>query len=218
MKLTSIFIITALLLTTSCTDKTKSDTKEEKESSSASREAKDEPWVEVDSATMMKNMMAYGTPGTVHQMMASWDGTWNGDMTMWHYDGAPAEKMTGTAVNKMILGGRYQESTHSGNMMGMPFEGRSLLAYDNADKKFVSSWVDNWSTGIMIMTGTWDETTKSMTLTGTMPDINRPGKECHFKEKFTIIDDNTHHMEMWGPDPKTGKEYKMMEMRMTRKK
>jgi hypothetical protein len=218
MKLIGFLIFSALLLVTSCSDKTKSDSKEGKDTTSISKDTRDEAWVSVDSATMMKNMMEYGTPGPMHQMLASSNGTWTGDMTMWQYDGAAPEKMVGTAVNSMILGGRYQESIHTGNMMGMPFEGRSLLAYDNAQKKFVSTWIDNWSTGFMTMSGTWDEATKSMTMTGTMPDINRPGKECSFKEKFTIIDDNTQHMEMWGPDPKTGKEYKMMEIRMTRKK
>ena len=215
MKLFRLTFILALLIAASCSDKTKSDSKEEKEST---KDTKEEAWVPVDSATMMKNMIEYGTPGPMHQMMASWNGTWTGDMTMWHSDGAAPEKMTGTAVNSMILGGRYQESIHTGNMMGMPFEGRSLLAYDNAQKKFVSTWIDNWGTGFMNMSGTWDEATKSLSMSGTMPDINRPGKECSFKEKFTIIDENTQHMEMWGPDPNTGKEYKMMEIRMTKKK
>ena len=30
---------------------------------------KDEPWVPVDSATMMKAMMDYGTPGEMHKML-----------------------------------------------------------------------------------------------------------------------------------------------------
>lgn len=215
MQIKTLTVCTALLVFISCSnDKTKSESKEE----STKSENKEEAWVVVDSATMMKNMMDYGTPGNMHKMMASWEGTWSGDMSMWEYDGAAPQKMVGTAVCSMILGGRYQTSVHTGDMMGMPFEGHEILGYDNATKQFVSTWVDNWSTGMMTMTGPWDEATKSMTLTGTTPDINRPGKECHFREKITIIDDNTHQMEMWGPDPKTGKEYKMMEIKATRKK
>ncbi len=103
-------------------------------------------------------------------------------------------------------------------MMGMAFEGMSLMAYDNAIKKFTSSWIDTWSTGIMNMSGSWDEATKSITLSGTMPDICRPGKECTMREVYKVADDNTHIMEMYGPDPKTGKEMKMMEIKFTRKK
>lgn len=73
-------------------------------------------------------------------------------------------------------------------------------------------------TGIMLMKGTWDDGSKTLTLTGTMPDITRPGKECKLKETFKVVDDNTQIMSMYGPDPATGKEYKMMEMKMTRKK
>ena len=70
----------------------------------------------------------------------------------------------------------------------------------------------------MNMSGPWDESSKTLTLTGKYPDINRPGKECSMKEVFKVVDDNTQSMEMYGPDPKTGKEYKMMEIKMTRKK
>ena len=137
---------------------------------------------------------------------------------MWDHVAAPVQKSTSTAVNTMIMGGRYQSSKHTGNMMGMPFEGQSITAYDNAKKKFVSTWIDNFGTGIMVMEGNWDATTKTMTMSGSMPDICRPGKECTMKEIFTMVDDNTQKMEMYSPDPKTGKEFKMMEIVMTRKK
>ena len=61
----------------------------------------------VDSATMMKNWMAYSTPGDMHKMIAGWNGTWNGEVTMWHAPGAPPETSKSTAVNKTVLGGRY---------------------------------------------------------------------------------------------------------------
>ena len=178
----------------------------------------DEAWVPIDSATMMKAMMDYGTPGKMHELLASWNGTWTGETTMWDYEGAPPQKSTSTEVNSMILGGKYQTSKHTGDMMGMPFEGISTTAYDNATKQFVATWIDTWSTGIMTMTGNWDEATKTLTLTGKTPDICRPGKECTMRQVITVVDDNTHNMVMYGPDSKTGKEYKVMELKMTRKK
>jgi len=219
MKKTLLTACTAMLLLAACNNTETKDNKSDSTGTTTTTEVKtEETWVPVDSATMMKAMMDYATTGDMHKMMASWDGTWNGDMTMWQNEGAPPSKMVGTAVNTMILGGRYQSSKHTGNMMGMPFEGMSLMGYDNALKKFVSSWVDNFGTGIMMMSGPWDAATKTLTLTGSMPDICRPGKMCTMKEVFTIIDDNTQHMEMYGPDSKTGKEFKMMEIHMTRKK
>jgi hypothetical protein len=44
------------------------------------------------------------------------------------------------------------------------------------------------------------------------------GRECDFKEVYKIIDDNNQVMEMYGPDPKTGQQYKSMEIKLTRKK
>jgi hypothetical protein len=82
-----------------------------------------------DSATMMKNWQMYMTPGDVHKMMATWAGTWNGDISMWMVPGAPEQKTTGTLVNKMIMNGLYLQGTNSGMMMGMPFSGLGTTAY-----------------------------------------------------------------------------------------
>lgn len=78
--------------------------------------------------------MAYMTPGPMHKMLASSNGEWHEEMTFWMAPGAPATKAESDCVNKMILGDRYQESIHTGSMMGMPFEGRSTVGYDNAKK------------------------------------------------------------------------------------
>jgi hypothetical protein len=219
MKRVILTVFGAAILLYACNNEAKNETT--KDSSATTNSAmtdKEEAWVPVDSAKAMQDMMAAGTPGPMHQMIASWNGTWTGETTMWEKpDGEPI-KSTGTAVNTTILGGRYQSAKHSGNMMGMPFEGTSTLGYDNVRKVFVSTWVDNWSTAIMYLSGPWDESTKTMTLSGKIADPSRPGKECNIREVFKIVDDNTQLMEMYGPDPATGKEYKMMEIKLTRKK
>ena len=203
-----------VLVMTACKNES---SKETAKGDSSSAKPADEAWVPVDSATQMAKMIEYGTPGEMHKMLASWNGTWNGEMTMWNYEGAAPQTTKSTAVNTMAMDGRYQLSKHSANMMGMPFEGMSIMAYDNATKKFSASWIDNMSTGIMNTTGDWNAATKTLVSTGTMPDICRPGKTCAFREVYKVVDDNNHTMEMYGPDPKTGKEYKMMEIKLSRK-
>src|SRR5574339_354003 len=116
MKRLTLTICASILLLFSCNNEKKADDAA-KETTDATA-PKEEPWVVVDSATMMKKMMEYGTPGPMHQMLASWNGTWTGETTMWDYEGAAPQKSSGTAVNEMILGGKYQKTTHSGNMMG----------------------------------------------------------------------------------------------------
>lgn len=178
---------------------------------------KETAFVPVDSATAMKNWTIFMTPGDMQKMIVSWDGKWNTEISSWMSPDAPPEKSTGTSINKSVLGGRYQESVHTSTMMGMPFEGHGTLGYDNAKKTFVSSWIDNFGTGIIKLEGSWDAATKSITMKGMCTDPSS-GKDCEMKEIFKVVDDNTHVMEMYGPNPKDGKEMKMMEMKFSRAK
>lgn len=175
-------------------------------------------WKPVDSATAMKNWTEYATPGEMQKMLAKSDGNWTGETTMWMENGAKPMVSKSEATNKMMYGGRYQITNHKGDFMGMPFEGMSIVGYDNSKKKFVSTWIDNMGTGIMHSEGDWNPSTKSVEFKGKMTDASRPGKECDFREVFTFVDDNTQKLEMYGPDSKTGKEYKTMEIKYSRKK
>ncbi|THU41975.1 DUF1579 domain-containing protein [Niastella caeni] len=165
--------------------------------------------------SMMKAWSAYMTPGDVHKMIAKWDGKWKEDLTFWMQPGAPPTKSTATCVNKMIMGGRYQQSTHSGVMMGQPFEGQGTLAWDNARKMFISTWIDNMGTGIMYMEGPWDNATKTATLKGKTTDP-MTGKEMDVRQTFNVVNDNTQKLEMFMTQD--GKEFKTMEIIFTRAK
>jgi hypothetical protein len=163
----------------------------------------------------MKAWTDYMTPGEVHKMMAKWDGKWKEDVTVWMQPGAPPTKSTSTCVNKMVLGGRYQQSTHTGTMMGQPFEGQGTLAWDNARKMLISTWIDNMGTGIRYMEGPWDNATKSASLKGKMTDP-ATGKEMDVKQTFTVVNDNSQKMEMFMTQD--GQEFKTMEIVLTRMK
>lgn len=213
----TLFIAIGLTACDNATNKTEVTTTTDSSMGDTMSTTTDPPTGPVDSATMMQNWMAYMTPGDVHKMMESWNGTWNGEVTMWHVPDAPPEVSNATTTNKMILGGRYQQSTSTGNMMGQPFEGISTVAYDNAAKMFTSTWIDNMGTGMMVLTGPWNEATKTMMLSGKMIDPSAGNaKEMQIRETFQIIDDKNQLMEMFGPGP-DGKEYKMLSIKYTRK-
>jgi hypothetical protein len=218
MKSTVLIICIALLI--SCNSGTSNSESTSKDTTAASvsdagNDAKSEEWVPVDSATAMQAMMQAGTPGKEQAILAKSDGKWKAEVTMWEKPDAAPMKSTGILTNKMILGGRYQETTFKGDMMGMPFEGVSTTGYDNARKVWIASWVDNMSTGIITMEGTMDEPSQTLTLTGKML-CPANGKMCEIKQVMKKIDDKTEIMEMYGPDMKTGKSYKNMEMKMTK--
>jgi hypothetical protein len=171
------------------------------------------------SDTATKNWMDYMTPGKEHKMMASWDGIWTGEVSLWTAPGQPPVQSTTTTTNKMVLGGRYQQASFSGDMMGMPFEGMSTLAFDNGKKQFVSTWIDNMGTGMMVSSGKWDDASKSVTFKGKMVDATAGnGKEVEFREVFKVTDNDHQSMEMYAVDPASGKEFKTMEIKFTRKK
>lgn len=209
-----IMLFSAAVLLSAC-EKTK--TADNANSDKTDTIAANSEWKPVDSATATKAWMEYSTPGEMQQMIAKSDGNWTGETTMWMENGGQPMTSKSEATNKMMFDGRYQMSTHKGNMMGMPFEGISILGYDNAKKKFVSSWIDNMGTGIMTLEGDWNPSTKSIEFKGKMTDPTRPEKDCNVREVFTFIDDNTQKMEMFGPDAKTGKEFKTMEIVFKRK-
>lgn len=163
----------------------------------------------------MKNWQEYMSPGAMHQMLAKYDGDWKLEVMMWMAPDAPPTKSEATGHNEMIMGGRYQLSKSTGNMSGMPFEGMSLLGYDNAKKMFISTWVDNFGTGVMTLEGSWDAGTKTITFKGKSVDP-MTGKDQEVKETMQFIDDNTQKMEMFMVLGTT--EFKTMEINFTRKK
>ena len=56
----------------------------------------------------------------------------------------------------MALGGRFLEERVQSSFMGQPFSGIGYTGYDNVKKKYVSTWMDNMGTMIMVMEGTPD--------------------------------------------------------------
>lgn len=167
-----------------------------------------------DQAAMMKAWTDFKTPGEMHKMLASWNGVWNADVSSWMDPSAPPIKSTATVENKMVLDGLYQTSHYEGTMMGSPFEGYSTLAYDNAKKMFVNTWIDNVGSGVVIMTGKWDAAKKTLELKGTQTDP-MSGKDTPIREVITVIDANTQRMAIYGIGM-DGKEAKFMESTMKR--
>jgi hypothetical protein len=215
MKRLTLTICAAMFLLYACNNASDNTTTKDS-SSNASAENKEKEWVPIDTSKIWPAMMEYGKVGEPQQMLAKSNGNWTGEVVMWYMpDMKPDTSMT-TVTNKMIMGNRYQVSTYSGNMMGMPFEGQSTTGFDNAKKVYMSTWIDDMSSGIMQMEGPWDEASKTVSLKGTFvnPVDNR---ECNIRQTYRFVDDNTEIMEMYGPDPMTGKEFKTMQITLKRK-
>ncbi len=160
-----------------------------------------------------KAWMDYMTPGPMHEMMAGSVGEWKSINTFWMDPAGEPMVSEGTVIFEMIMGGRYMKSTHKGMVMGMPFTGMMLQAYDNATREFIAIWIDNLGTGMSVSKGTYDEGTKTLKSTGTMIDP-MSGKEVHYRQTVQLIDDNHQVMEMFMQED--GKEYKNMVVELTK--
>ncbi len=162
----------------------------------------------------MQAWMDYMTPGEMHQMLAAAIGDWDTKSTYWMNPGDDPVVSEGTTTVEMILGGRYQKSTTHSEMMGMPFEGISITAFDNATKEFNNIWIDNMGTGMMLCKGKYDEAMQKVILKGTYVDP-MTGNEEPFMETYQVVDKDHHTLEMFTYPG--GQEFKSMVVEYTRK-
>lgn len=166
----------------------------------------------------MKACMMAGTPGKMQQRLARDAGVWNGKTMMWMAPGT--EPMTSECTNTIttIMDGRYTKCKMEGEMPGMgPYHGLGIHGFDNVSEQFVSTWVDNHSTGIMTGVGKLSDDGKvlSWRFTANCPLTKKP---VVLRQIETITGPNTKTLEMFGKDPKSGKEFKMMRIEFAKQK
>lgn len=161
----------------------------------------------------MQIWMEYMTPGPMHEMLAKSIGDWKTINKFWMDPAGEPMIVEGTGKTEMILGGRYQKSTHKSMMMGMETEGISITGYDNATQEFTAIWIDNIGTGTAMTKGRYDESTNSIMMKGTMVDPMTK-QEMDIREVLTFVDDDHQLFEMYVVD--NGKEFKSMEIEFVR--
>lgn len=170
-------------------------------------------WTEAD----MQACMVAGTPGKEHERLLKDVGVWKGKNTMWHYPGAQPMVTEATCKVTNFMDGRYIRLDWSGDMPGMgPYKGFGLEGYDNVAQKYVNLWVDNMSTGLM--DGTGELSADGSTITWNFDYICPiTKKQSVFRQIEKRTGPNSKTLDMFGEDPKSGKEFKMMTIELTRK-
>ena len=169
---------------------------------------------QMDPQAMMELWQKLAQPGEPHKLFATLAGSWTTTAKEWMEPGKPPTESTGTADMKMLLDGRFLYQEFTGNMMGQPFSGVGIDAYDNMTKKYMTAWMDTMGTGIFMMEGTASADGKTITLKGSHPEPGG-GKMTH-RAVWKIVDDNTQTFDMYGTHHGT-KETKVLEITYTRK-
>ena len=164
----------------------------------------------------MAACMAAATPGAQHKVLAQSIGTWTGQCKMWMAEGMEPTVSECTANYSSLMEGRYTKCEVSGSTPMGPFVGLGTYAFDNVAQKYQSTWLDNCGTGIGTGTGELSADGKTMTWTYTFNCPIRKGPTT-MRQVEKSTGPNAMTVEMYGSDPKTNKEFKMMEIAYTRK-
>lgn len=159
-------------------------------------------------------MEAAGKPGPGHQALEQFIGNWKAEVKCFHESGGQPEVTQGTEKAKWILDGHYVEGEFHGQMMGKPFVGRSLLGYDNAKQKFVSTWISDMQTSILCSEGRGDSSNKVITLEGKTDCPATGRKDVPMKQVYKVLSPDKHTFEMY--DLSQGANTKTMEINYTR--
>lgn len=171
----------------------------------------------------MKMMVEMAKLNENHKLLATLAGSWDFTVKSWMVPGGAPQESKGTAVRKAIMDGRFftldvsgkmQMPGPDGKMKDFDFKGMGIDGYDNIKKKFVSTWMDNMGTMIMMAEGTYDAATKAFTYNSELEMM--PGQKTKVREVIKIVD-NDHHLFEWY-DNSRGTEAKTMEISYTRKK
>jgi hypothetical protein len=144
-------------------------------------------------------------PGPEHELLKKDVGTW--DATVENLlpppPGAPAAKTSKAVETNKMIGGLWLVTDFKSQMMGQPFQGHGTTGYDTNKKKYVGTWVDSMSTGLMVGESTYDPATKTVTgfMEGTDPATGKPTKMKMVTE-YKGDDARVFTMYMTGPDGK----------------
>ena len=118
-------------------------------------------------------------------------------------------------LNKMSSDGLYQISEIKGNMNNAQWTGLRVTGYDSAKKVFTRAMIgDSPAIEGVVMEGQWDEAKRSITFPFKKAD--RSGKERMLKEVYTFVDENNEVLEIYATDPKTNKEFMLVQVKWMR--
>lgn len=164
---------------------------------------------------MMEAWQKAATPGAQHQqLIEQFAGQWDATITMWMDPAAPPMTEAGRSTNTAVLGDRHVRMDYRGQFMGQPFEGVGYSGYDNVTGQYVSSWMDNTSTGMHVSHGDYDAANRTYTYRSEMPDMMDPGGSVPVRETVKVVDAD-HHVMAWY-ETRDGEEHKTMQIEFTR--
>ncbi|MEM1082243.1 MAG: DUF1579 family protein, partial [Pseudomonadota bacterium] len=122
-------------------------------------------------------------------------------------------KLQANNDQRRALGGRVLEERWSGDMMGMEFMGHGRTGFNNVTGEYWSTWTDNMSTGLMMFTGSFNESSNRFEFSSSY--IDPVTKETVYSRSVATPEENGQEtMEMY--ETRDGEEFMTMRMTLTR--
>jgi hypothetical protein len=148
-----------------------------------------------------------------HKILAMETGVWDADVAL----KVPGQevKSTGVETNRMI-GGKWLISEFKGEIFG-PFEGCGQNGYDAKKGKYVATWVDSMARSITLFEGSYDEKTKTLTLTGDAEN-SATGEPMALRLETQFTGDDTRVFSEFARMGEQKEFVKLMEIKYTRRK
>ena len=154
-----------------------------------------------------------------HKILAMEEGVWDAEITTTmpgpDSKNPTTTKSKGVETNRLIAG-KWLISEVKAEFFGAPFEGSGQYGYDAKKGKYVATWVDSMSTRIDIKEGTYDEKTKTLTLTA---DSEEPGtgKPMKMRLETQFRDDGTRVFSDYVQMEGEKEFFKFMEIKYTKR-
>lgn len=149
-------------------------------------------------------------PSAEHKRLRADVGVWEAEVKFYmNGPDAPPEATRAIEINRMMPGGLWLLSEFRGEALGQPFHGRGQTGYDPIKKKYNGTWIDTMSPTLIVLEGDYEESSRSLTMTGEMIDP-ASGQTVKMRMVSTNKDEDTRTFTMYMTPP-GGDEVKGME-------
>ncbi|MFO1499896.1 MAG: DUF1579 domain-containing protein [Verrucomicrobiota bacterium] len=144
---------------------------------------------------MMKKAQAAAAPGQEHKWLQHFVGSWKCEVKCWMDPDGPANESKGTAKGSSIMGGRFLQEDFQGEMMGQPFQGRTVMGYSKQKAAFQSVWIDEMNTAMFVSEGKGDEKTITLEGKSSCPATGRT--DIPMRVVLRVLSPTKHTLEMF---------------------
>ncbi len=154
---------------------------------------------------MQERARAATTPGKYHEALEYYIGEWDVTLAM-VMPGAPPQRSQGRATYEWLIQDRWVvQRVQAPEFMGVPYEGVTIIGYDNFAKNHVAASVSNMDTALNVVRGVVVDPNDRLTaLYGTLDEYTTGELAKPYKVVTRVVDRNRHTVEVWdlgiGPD------------------